>query len=318
MVTIFRYIQQIFKLPKRNIYEMMFPFFVVFKAFNVIIFTIDGSVSNGRVSIHIKDYIQIVLVMCFDIFLLYLSLTTDYNKTSIYLLNFGNNLFVIFAISFSFFAHISIVFNYRNLWDVYTLMHEFDLEMEKLKYPVDNKSHFKFLMWGFMVGMTYSLTLLTTIIKVLDMTIIEGLLSQVIPNGTSCMVMTLYYSYVVLLFLRFYKLNQFIKMVLTSNPLKTQSFDNVELMIKHVGRLYEHLNRGMDIVNNNLGLQVLFCISSFFIYLVFSFFAAYLMYKKYDSETMTVVTMNLLFCAIFSCMYLCVIASGTLVAREVR
>lgn len=139
----FQPIQNIFRFPKRNIYEIVLPFFYFMKLFNVILITIKGDVINGQVEIAIFDLISYVVRLFVNGLLIFISLR-DFLKIDGDVAETVNEFFVLVSVLSSA-LNVGFVMVYRNkIWSILSNLFRFDVEMDSIGFKVDHQKQFWF------------------------------------------------------------------------------------------------------------------------------------------------------------------------------
>lgn len=119
---------EIFRLPKRNLLELFYPFFILFKLMNVLYLTPqDNDFSGDQIMQGFYDKIFKLLHLILNFYIISQTLKSDnINLTKIKVIDIGNFCFNIFVVTTIAAYNLTSFYFYKLLNKILKMMIEFD------------------------------------------------------------------------------------------------------------------------------------------------------------------------------------------------
>lgn len=112
--------------PKTNIYEMVLPFFFFLKLLGYGYFRVKGNITDGQIRTTFVEILLFIFFFSYNLFLLYLSLTTSYSIAKSPILDFGGKI-VLWTSLFMAGVSEAITFRLRKVtWGILRKYYNFD------------------------------------------------------------------------------------------------------------------------------------------------------------------------------------------------
>lgn len=259
----------------RDILEQFRIIFLYFRLTFSCNFSIEGGIVFGKPVIKLSDLILNIIIAIYDIFLIYLVSHGFLFNSNIYLLNLGHQTVLILSVLTIISIHTIILLKRKMVWYNTQQMHYFDMEMEKLKYPIDSKKHLIYICYFFLIKITVMIIL--SLFKILifypDWYII---LVEICLNIFLLVCTNLITTFTYFFVIRFRALNELLRKE------KNLNLNNIKTSIK----LYDKLNDTID-ENNLCFFIILFLwVGICFLFWLFTMFSILVLWISYDEYTL--------------------------------
>lgn len=119
-------IKEVFRLPKQNIFEMIYPFIFILKISCCSFTSIKGELTDGTIEVTRYDKTRMLIYLLVNGFVLYRNCITQHT-TRFPLLNFGNRAILIVCSILSISVIFLWTYNRHKYWKSIRILYQFDL-----------------------------------------------------------------------------------------------------------------------------------------------------------------------------------------------
>lgn len=290
----------------KTIMDHFYPMYIYLRFILVANFTIDGDITTGKIILKPFDIVLNILVVTIDAALLYLSTIGFLFSSKIYLLNLGHQLIIVVAVVTLLTIHTVMFFHRKTIWNLFQQMHYLDLQMDKLKCPVNNDRCFRF-MWIFYIGEGCLLFILG-IFKMLSFypnwLIITA---EILFNFFLSICTNMQLTILIFILVRYHQFNKFIQ---NENNLSWQ-------LVKKLSTIYDRLNESLD--KNNKCFFAILClwVGIWFVLAIFTVFSVIISWFNFDMATIKFVISDSATFFVSALLFVSTMLIANLIVREV-
>jgi hypothetical protein len=279
--------------PQQSLWDSVRTFYIGMKFFGYAYYSIDGKIEDGKVKSTFLDTIIAIFVTTTLLCLIYLNYAYNLSliATKSRIIDMGSRGVLLFEITNVLITQISMYIRRNDIWGIFKRLYKLDNELHSIGMRLNHKFHLRnFIFLALTSIATYGVMSILTCYFLYVIVQPENaeylILSYLVINASMTMSLLAIAFLLFGIYLRFDLINKAIcKYFVTEEDETISEQKSSPYLCKIIGRLGDYHDTLVDIIvafNSCFSFQLMIVIAGMFMTNIFSIFAIYRVFVRYD------------------------------------